>query len=153
MGNKIELARRIIELDNAYAKTAGKIDFALIHGHGTPDSIQLGAGNGFIRGKEHIITKDIWSRGAQRLSSFFRKRAPIVLDSCSTGKNAGIGQQLSAVFRTKVVAPDAPENLMVLTAKLTRSGNIDLDARYSSEAKPVTANTYVRGVLKEKRRK
>ena len=150
VGNKIELARRIVALDNKYAPVAGKIGFAIIHGHGTPDSIQLGADNRLNTGKENIISKDVWNASAQRLSSFFRARVPIVLDSCSTGENAGIGQQLSAIFRTKVIAPDIPARLVRAIPKLTLGGNIDLDVQY--EPKDV-AKTYVRGVLKEERRK
>jgi len=150
VGSKIELARRIIELDDTYAQVAGKIGFAIIHGHGTPDSIQLGAGNGFTKGKEYIISKDVWNGGAQRLSSYFRARVPILLDSCSTGENSGIGQQLSAIFRTKVIAPKIPTKLIRAIPKLTSGGNIDLDAQYRSEE---SAKTYVRGRLKERRKK
>ena len=50
-------------------------------------------------------------RGAERSSKFFEKDPTIVLVSCSTGADRGIGEKLSEVMGAKVIAPDRPTNL------------------------------------------
>src|SRR3989344_5329498 len=141
VGDKIELARRLMELDQRFGERAGKIAFAVIGGHGTQNSIQLGAGD--TAGKQYIITPDVWKPRTRRAQSLLRDHAPMVLVSCSTGLGGmGIGKALSTVFRTKVIAPETDTHLTELHPILKPDGSPDLRARYDGNV----TTTFVGGM-------
>lgn len=137
--SKRSLARRLISLDRHFASTAGQITFALIAGHGHKDSITFGDSSDLA---DKIRSEDLSGWGFNRSGEFFKEKAPIVLISCSTGVEAGLGQQLSRAFGTKVIAPDRPTNLVSITPILTADGRIDLSATFTDED---TSRSYVGG--------
>lgn len=126
-GSKYEIARRLISLDKLYGEKQ-KISFAFIGGHGTKDSIEFS--NTFERG--YLFTKDLSEKGVRKAGKFFKENTSIVLISCSTGAEGGIGQKLSKTFRNKVIAPEIPTNPR--NVKVNIDGDkINFEMNYSDE--------------------
>lgn len=127
--NKVEVARRLIGLNKTYGKHH-KIAFALIGGHGTKDHITLGG----THRKNMILFEDLAGKAAQRTGGFFAPNPTIVLASCSTGAEGGIGQELSKVLGAKVIAPKVPSGIKNIDAIISDDG-IDFDVEYRSRDK------------------
>ncbi len=125
--SKLEVARRLIGLDRKYGKNH-KLSFAFIGGHGSEDTIQFGGDE--KRGR--LFLEDLAGRGAQRTNKFFKPHPTIVLVSCSTGAEGGIGQKLSKILGAKIIAPDVPTNLKSIEADLTNE-NIDFKVTYGTK--------------------
>jgi hypothetical protein len=134
---KISIARRLLALRNKYPER--KISFAVIGGHGEKDHIQFG--NSLPEGD--LYASDLYGRGVQRTSEFFVPNPTIVLASCSTGTEGGIGQKLSEIMGAKVIAPEKPVKTSKFDAKLGQDGSIQLDVKYSESG---TERTYMGGV-------
>ena len=104
--SKRDLARRIIKVNKLY----GQASFAIVGGHGTENSIAFG--NFYSDNLNSKLSKeDLLGRGVGRGSKFFIPNPSIILSSCSTGKNEGIGQRLSEVYNARVIAPDIPTSI------------------------------------------
>jgi hypothetical protein len=67
--------------------------------------------------------------GAQQASKFFKNDATIILESCSTGKEGGIGQQLSEALGIKVIAPKEPTSIGRIKSNLDND-RVDFDVEY-----------------------
>lgn len=109
VGSVGELARRLILLENKYGKEQKPAEI-IINGHGTEMLIWLAANKGFSTstlGRERI---------QQNAKKFFGEHPTIILNSCSTGKNEGIAQQLSLLLDAKVIAPDRPAWISSMSA-------------------------------------
>jgi len=104
--SKQEIARRLISLDKWYGKSH-KISFAFIGGHGTENSIKFGG----EAPRNSISIDDLAGHGVKKTNKFFELNPTIVLVSCSTGAERGIGQKLSEMLNAKVIAPKAPTAL------------------------------------------
>lgn len=124
--NKYEIARRLIALNKRY----GKISFAIVGGHGTSETIE------FSEGKEKVTylhSEDLKGKGVARTSQFFIENPTIILASCATGQEGGIGQRLSEVFGCKVIAPDKPAHFESIEAQID-NGKVDFTVEYSEES-------------------
>lgn len=104
--SKQEIARRLISLDRWYGKNH-KISFAFVGGHGTEDTIRFGG----LKERNTLFTEDFAGRGVRKTNKFFEPKPTIILVSCSTGAEKGIGQKLSETLGAKVIAPKVPTNL------------------------------------------
>lgn len=100
---KLDMIRLFHRLDRKYG-AKHKISFVVVGGHGTKETIQFGG-----QSEAHTL----------KLADFLDKRHPIrerriffepsptiILNSCSTGIEGGIGQQLADVLGATVIAPD-----------------------------------------------
>lgn len=121
---KLELAKRLVRLDRHYGPT-NKISFAIIGGHGTEDSIQFGGEDRMNK----LYTSDLAGSGAKKAPRFFEETPTIVLVSCSTGADRGIGQKLSEVMNAKVIAPDIPSNIEEIKVRRGSSG-LEFDVEF-----------------------
>lgn len=142
VGNKTELARRLIELDRKYG-AHHKIAFAFIAGHGNVDSVLLGGS----RNREHLLKKDFSGRGVRRVRDFFVNHPVIVLDSCLTGSPGGISEELSRVYGAKVIAPSNETFGMKNLGVVINGDEIDFEVEYEFRAKSGTENIYDAGAL------
>lgn len=125
--DKLEIVKLIRRLNKKYG-TAHKISFAIIGGHGEQDSIQFGD----VDDEKNILfQEDLADSRAQRKSAFV-DRPTLILVSCSTGAEQGIGQKLSELFDATVIAPDKPTSLTGITATIDKS-NIHFDVQYTEE--------------------
>jgi hypothetical protein len=135
-GSKKDIAKALIELDKTYGETH-KISFAIFGGHGTKDSIRFGGGES---PRNQLTSKDLCHSRTQKAGTYFNKEAIIILVSCSTGQNEGIGQTLSEKFGMKVIAPNSPTNLLNIYPKFA-PGKVDFDVEYTDEdAKTIYAH-------------
>ncbi len=118
-GSRKDVGRILNDLDTQYGDTH-KISFAIIGGHGTKDSIQLGEFREHSEGKRgnlnnELTPDDLQGSRVHEIGGFFEPGATIILESCSTGQEEGIGQKLSQKFGLKVIAPREPVGLVIIT--------------------------------------
>jgi len=103
----------VYEVENEYEfrnairetyKKHGKIDVFSINGHGEPEEINMGEGNG------EYYSIDMGDRvEMEHMKYMFVENPKIILNSCSTGKKIdGIGAMLSDVFDATLWAPERP---------------------------------------------
>lgn len=106
---KRDMARQLLTLDKRYAGApeGHKISFAVIGGHGNENLIVFGGTDE----KHRLLKSDFLGKGVGRTGSFFDEDATLIIVSCSTGKEGGIGQELSAALNATVIAPDGNTNL------------------------------------------
>jgi hypothetical protein len=93
-------------LKNAYQRHK-KFQNALIGGHGTTDSVSFG-GKDIVH---KIVTSDFDTPEFQEIKNFFEDLPTVVLVSCSTGSEGGIGQKISEVLQCILLAPETPAAL------------------------------------------
>jgi hypothetical protein len=104
-----------------------KITFALIGGHGSEGSITFGNNNP----SAELNKADLLSgEGIKRISTLLEDDPTIILVSCLTGKEQGIGQTMSEVYKGKVIAPNEPTNLQ------------DIDVQFDNLGKPIFSVEY-----------
>jgi hypothetical protein len=118
--NLFALGRAVVHAHSHY----GKINFAIIGGHGTPFSIRFGK-------YDKLTAKDVRNgKGIQRSKELFVDNPSIALISCSTGQGKGsIAQRISQIGAF-VGAPKDTTYTESITA--TKEGdNIRLAATYS----------------------
>ncbi|MFA6552678.1 MAG: hypothetical protein WCT19_04240 [Candidatus Paceibacterota bacterium] len=117
--SKMDIARILIKLNKHYNPDDGmghKISLLILGGHGTEDSIQFGG-----RDERHsLFMNDLFGGGVQKTNRFFEENPTIILSSCSTGAEGGIGQELSKKFGAKVIAPKVPTNLRAIHGSKNR---------------------------------
>ncbi len=126
--SKLEVAKRLITLDRKYG-AQHKLAFAFIGGHGSKDSIMFGGQHR----RNMLLLEDLAGKGVQRTGGFFEEHPTIVLASCSTGAEGGIGQELSRRLGAKVIAPAVPASFKSVEAIITEDG-IDFKVEYGTKA-------------------
>ena len=119
--SKFDIGRKLVNLRRRYPQH--KISFAVIGGHGTKDSIKFGGNDE----KHSLYVEDFIGKG--RIREFFEENPSIVLISCSTGVEGGIGQELSQVMGANVLAPKTPTNIHTLRSEV-KDSRISLKAEF-----------------------
>lgn len=111
---KMDLVKRLIKFDKAYGEKQDdkghKISFAIVGGHGNPESIQIANSDS----KTGVLRKADLKRGSinKKINSLFIENPDVVLISCSTGADGGIGQTMSSSIEgARVIAPDISTNV------------------------------------------
>lgn len=159
-GSKVGVARRLVSVNKKYGEK-NKISFAILGGHGEPDSMELG--HSIEKDQDeyelvsHTLSKyDLGANSPKGLRGRFAKKDPkgatiselktwfidkpsIVLVSCSTGADAGIGNEIYEMG-ADVIAPRFPAHLDRLAAGKRTNGTlwfsvhfIDPDDEYKPE--------------------
>ena len=134
--SKYDIARALINFRKRYP--SHKISFAIVGGHGTKDSVQFGG----IDQKHLLFVQDLTGRGVQKTSEFFEPDPSIILVSCSTGTEGGIGQQLSEMMGARVIAPKIPTNIVSINSSIDNEGKLRFDVKYMEEE---AASSYLAG--------
>lgn len=134
--SKYDIARALINFRKRYP--AHKISFAIVGGHGTKDSILFGGTD-----QKHLLhVQDLLGKGVRRTSEFFDSNPSIILVSCSTGTEGGIGQQLSEMMGAKVIAPEIPTNISSINSTIDSEGKVTFTVKYVEEQ---AAKSYLAG--------
>ena len=141
---KMDVAKSLVKLNRKYNPPDGsghKIQLAIIGGHGTENSIRFGGED-----DRHVLyTQDLMGKGTEKASQFFDDNPTIILVSCSTGADAGIGQELSKKIGAKVIAPKVPTNITALYASRNRGQErFRFNAKFADEKQ---RNTFVAGAV------
>lgn len=167
-GSQRELARRLLRLHKKYAPAGNKFSFAIIGGHGTPNSIALGNDKtppsfNFDKTDEEnhrelemwqsiqtdsgsFETGDLEGEGINRaLQDWFEEGAPKVFVSCSTGVEGGIAERASVQTSGEVIAPKTPTNVRRIDVSFDTNGRPVFAVEYSKG----DAVRYVAGIPKE----
>lgn len=127
---RIDMVKKLVRLERAYGEKQ-KIKFALIGGHGDKSSLQFAPDSAMI--KEINKGNIIHSKALPELRSFFDPQATVILNSCSTGTDDGIGQTLSKLAHIRVIAPDFNCGLKKL-ALVQEGNNLNFEVEYSGSA-------------------
>lgn len=139
---KVDVVRALKKCDDTYNPPDGsghKISLLILGGHGTENSIRFGGND-----KRHVLyTEDLARKVSGKAGEYLDENPTIILASCSTGAENGIGQELSKRFGAKVVAPKKPSAIIDLHASRNRGGKFRFNATY---AKNDLKNVYVQGV-------
>ena len=148
---KIDIARILLECNGKYGSN-NKISFLVLEGHGQLNEIDLGShllDNSAKKEQRLISMSDFEGEGAKRIKEFFVKNPTIVLDSCDTGGEKGIGRKISSSYGAKVTAPEISVGALDIHAKYDNKGKIHFDVVWDKEE---AGNTYVSGkkIIKEK---
>ena len=117
----------LVGILNQSRKKWGKISFAIIGGHGTPESIRFGA---LDNARSLLKKEDVEKPGASAIKIAFVENPTIILSSCSTGELGGIGQEISKIG-AKVIAPPVPTYPESIDPIFLDNGNIDFNVVYS----------------------
>ena len=125
---KLEVAKRLITLDRKYG-AQHKLAFAFIGGHGSKDSIMFGGQHR----RNMLLLEDLAGKGVQKTGGFFEENPTIVLASCSTGAEGGIGQELSRRLGARVIAPAVSASFKNVEAIITEDG-IDFKVEYGTKS-------------------
>lgn len=132
---KMDVVKTLIAFNRKYNPPDGsghKISLAIIGGHGTKDRIAFGGSDA----RHSLFTKDLMGRGTTKASQFFEENPTIILVSCSTGAEQGIGQELSVKLGAKVIAPTVPSALSALHANKKRGQKaFRFNAEYTKKPK------------------
>lgn len=128
--------KSLLRLNHKYGGT-NKIQFSIVGGHGTKNSIQFGDNED----NESIFTENLIGDAIKKPGRFFVDDPTIILVSCSTGENNGIGQKLSEVFKAHVFAPDKPTSLKGISASISNHELI-FDVQYGDDS---STNQYLEG--------
>jgi len=139
---RMDVAKTLIRMNKKYNPPDGsghKISLAIIGGHGTENSIRFGGED-----ERHALhLQDLMGKGIRKAGQFFDENPTIILVSCSTGADKGIGHELSAKLGAKVIAPKVPTNITALYAGRNRGQNkFRFNAKYATEE---SKNTFVVG--------
>lgn len=139
VGSRVGMARVLVGSKERYANHgAGKIAFAIIGGHGTKDSIRLGDATETTT----LHATDLLGRGMGRAGGeYLEEGATILLRSCSTGAEGGIGQTLSRVLGVKVIAPDTPTYVEHMSMTSVLNGVPEFVVRYGKNESGQLAQT------------
>lgn len=109
-GTKSDLLRVLLKTKKNYSEKGGyKISFAILGAHGFNSGICLGDDTDPLKDpSKTILTSDASDPIMSRVGDFFEAEASVILSSCHTGVEGGIGQILSGNIghRLKFMAPD-----------------------------------------------
>lgn len=140
VGSSLELVHSV----NATRHKYGKIEFAILGGHGGKDTLRLST-EGF-KHKPILDTEDFQKKGSGALRHAFVENPTIILDACSTGELGGIGQEISKLGAT-VIAPPKPVGLASIVPKISQEGKIiEWHVTYFAEHFDVSPNVYKKGI-------
>ncbi len=123
---KRDIARVLIKLNKRYNPPDGighKISLLILGGHGEKNNINFGGYEDRSDPSRSLSASDLMGRGVKKTSQFFEDNPTIILSSCSTGTEGGIGQELSEKFKAKVLAPKKPTGLLGIYASKRRGQN------------------------------
>lgn len=123
-----DVTRKLALLDGKYGNDQ-KISFAVIGGHGEKDSIALGNSSKY---NTVFSTSNLSPTRVRKGKEIFVENPSLILVSCSTGQNQGIGENLSQKLHAKVYAPDVPTNLKDITTEIV-DGKLEFKVSYKKE--------------------
>ena len=126
--SRYEIMKRFAMLNDKYGEK-NKMSYLFLGAHGEEDSF----GVSYTQG---VNKKDIDGGGTKRLKDFFIKNPEIIMASCSTGAENGIGQKISENFEATVHAPNKPTNVKAI------------DVNFGEDNKPHFKITYADDVLR-----
>ena len=150
-----DVARRFLQMER---RGYPKASFILIEAHGTPDAVQFGIASRYDAqgmGEEgrQFGTRHLKGRGVIRFGErFIVSNAPVVWNSCSTGAEGGISENVSDVWDLEMIAPSAPCSIDNIeldeTPQAVRVRRVSYIGVDQDDGKPPEERRFVRGRLR-----
>ena len=116
-----------------------KISFAILAGHGTPDSVRFGTKGtnnythmtrGSLLDTVLVAGKTLPNLGIKRARNIFVPNTEIIFESCSTGVDYGVSQLASKVLKARSVGPDAPAVITNIEVNFDEDNNPHFQVTY-----------------------
>lgn len=128
-GSKVGVLRRLAAVNKEYG-AKNKISFAILGGHGEPEGIEYGHSIQGDKLVSHALHKDdLKGAMVQELKTWFIDKPTFVLVSCSTGADAGIGEEIYKLGGD-VIAPQVPSALDRVVVDRRSNGSLAFGVRY-----------------------
>ena len=133
--NRLGVKLKVVEVDgklgavkalNKLRRQSGLISFAVVGGHGTPDSITMGSD----QSEGQVAIADMQKKGAGALSLAFIDEPSIIFNSCSTGVQEGIGRAISGVHEGNNIAPDKDTSIDSIDISRNPDSKLVFDVSY-----------------------
>ncbi len=138
VGSIFDLVKKLSQLHSRY----GKMAFGMIGAHGAKDEMQFD-----WEDKNELWTNNVLkSPSAPRLHDYFEDGATLILRSCSTGTEDGIGQAISKSLGMKVIAPDSV-SFGIEKFNIIEGASRNLPPSFEIEFGSANAQIYQQGVL------
>lgn len=112
-----------------------KMSFMILGAHGSEQGFSASY-------TKSVESEDLQGEGVQKMKDFFVPEPEIVLASCSTGAEGGLGQKLSDAYQARVHAPGVPTSLKSIETYFSEDGRPKFKVNYADNA----LRTYSRGV-------
>ena len=133
------MARKFISLDNKFGNK-NKISFVVLGGHGSKNSISLGAEDPRFynfdktKSKKVIFNFESNNKSFKKANEkFLNKNAEILFLSCSTGQEGGIAENFSESFGKKISAPKIPVSKLNINVDFDNQNGLHLEAVYNED--------------------
>ncbi len=108
-----ELIKRLAVFNARYGDKQ-KISYLLLGAHGSE--------NGFATSfMGHVDKTILEGQGVKKIKQYFVENPEIILASCSTGAENGIGQKMSAIYDAHVLAPKKPTNVKSISVSFNEN--------------------------------
>jgi len=136
-GSELDLAKKLVKANQRFNpdnREEKKIAFLIIGGHGTPVSIAFGDSNTIGDLKLEHLKHERAEKLITKVKNTLQKDSSVILNSCSTGKEQGIGQELSSKLETYVSGPNIPGAISKIDVEL-KNGKLKLTPTYSVEGR------------------
>lgn len=131
-GSGLGVFKRLSMANKRYGSN-NSISFAVLGGHGEVDKINFGYSiedDGFV---SHDLSKsNLQGPSSQEVKSWFIEKPTIILVSCSTGADSGIGETIYRLG-ANVIAPKEPASPAKITAGKRTNGTLWFGVAYKEE--------------------
>lgn len=141
-----KLYTRLKRWDKLYRKSY-KIEFVVVGGHGSPDSITFGP---YWKSHRSLSSDKVeHNKFAERAKTFLAPEAPIVFNACSTGLSEdgfeSIAQKYSGILKTSIRGPSQPASIKDMKISRNPNGKLELEVEYND----AEANKFTKGLLEK----
>jgi hypothetical protein len=120
-GSKVGAIRQLAKVHSRY----GRIEGAIIGGHGTATSIRFGDNPNGV-----VSLNDLDMPGVEPSTRIFSRTAPIGLNACSTGELDGFAKKISKLDIHKVIAPEIPTPIKSIEITKNEDGSLNFNIEY-----------------------
>lgn len=126
-GNNRELMRAIVNARNN--SPTKRLQFGIIQGHGQADSVRLGGRLEGNKKTEFLTSEILTSPLASSIAAVFEQGAPIILNSCSTGKEI---VEKVAKLGLKVSGPLTSDSIRSFFVSV-KEGKLNIEAQWKRD--------------------
>ncbi|HEY1041113.1 MAG TPA: hypothetical protein VGE63_00095 [Candidatus Paceibacterota bacterium] len=134
--SKYELIKSLARANMTYG-SQNKLSYVILGAHGYAEGFTAGS-------RRDVSMRKDFSEGVVRIKDYFVENPEIVLASCSTGSENGIGQHISQVYDARVHAPNGPTKVKSINPEVDpQTGHVSFSVKFQRNGEE---KTYYRGI-------
>jgi hypothetical protein len=142
----VDVFRALRDFDTKYG-ARGKIDFGILNAHGNKNVIRLGGADKDKNSRINTLRQEEMGQREEQafmaIKDFFVPNPTIILESCNTGVEEGIGQAISQKLQARVIGPVEPA--YTGSVEVTGADTLEFKVSYVGENGVVKANEFLNG--------